>query len=236
MLNIIITGASHGIGQATAEAFATLENCHIALISRKQEKLEQVQKNCIALGAQASVYACDLTDEASVNSTTQEILKDMGAPDVLINNAGGFEPGDLISTDKALFQRQLDVNVNSAFMMTHNFAESMMNKKSGNIFFISSVAALGPYPRGLAYSVAKHAVVGLAHGVREELKEHGIRVSCVYPGATLTPTWGDISDLGLTADRLMKAEDVAQAILSAYRLSPHTVVEDIILRPQLGDI
>ena len=236
MPNIIVTGASHGIGQATAEAFAKLNDANIVLISRNQDKLLRVKKNCEALGARASVYLCDLTDEAVVKITTDQIQNDLGTVDVLVNNAGAFEPGSLLETGRDLLQRQLDVNLHSGFMMTHNLVPNMIKQKSGSIFFIASVVALGAYPLGLAYSVAKHAVVGLAHGVRDELKPHGIRVSCVYPGATLTPTWGDISLMGLTAERLMKAEDVAKVILASYQLSEHTVVEDIVLRPQAGDL
>lgn len=235
MKTIVITGGSQGIGLATAQAFAQMPDTTICLIARNAEKLSAA-KATFTDPARVDTYCCDLTDSKATAQTCQQLLEAHQTIDVLINNAGAFEPGDLFSTDLAQFNRQLDVNLQSAFQVSQMLAENMVKNKSGYIFYISSVAALGPYPRGLAYSVAKHAMMGLAHGVRDELKTHGVRVSCVYPGATLTPTWGDISAMGLQEERLMRAEDVADAIVSAYQLSSNTVVEDIILRPQLGDL
>lgn len=235
MKTIVITGGSQGIGLATAEAFAQTPETTLCLIARNPEKLAAA-KATLQDKAQVYTYCCDLTDLSATTYTCQQLLDEHAHIDGLVNNAGAFEPGDLRTTDMALFHRQMQVNLYSAFQVSHLFAERLLQQKQGYIFYISSVAALGPYPRGLAYSVAKHGMMGLAHGVRDELKEHGIRVSCVYPGATLTPTWGDISDMGLTETRLMRAEDVATAIVAAYQMSPNTVVEDIILRPQLGDL
>jgi NADP-dependent 3-hydroxy acid dehydrogenase YdfG len=109
----------------------------------------------------------------------------------------------------------------------------MMAKKNGDVFFMSSIAGLGAYPNSAAYCAAKFGVTGLAAVLRAETKAHGVRVCCVHPGATWSPSW---SASGVPEERIMPASDVARAFYDIYRLSRNTVVEEIVLRPQLGDL
>jgi NADP-dependent 3-hydroxy acid dehydrogenase YdfG len=109
----------------------------------------------------------------------------------------------------------------------------MLERKSGDVFFMSSIAGLDAYPSGAAYCAAKFGVTGLAKVLRAETKNAGVRVCCVHPGATWSPSW---SASGIAPERIMPAADVARAFLDVYRLSRNTVVEEIVLRPQLGDV
>lgn len=232
--HIVITGASQGIGAATAIAFAeTVPGVHLSLLARNTEKLEETAVRCREHGAHASIFECDVTDTAVLQDTASQAVAAHGVPTCVVNNAGIFAPGEMADVTEDVMQSQWDVNVMSAFTLSRAVLPGMVERGSGMLLFMGSVAGIKGYPGGLAYCVTKHAMVGLARGLRQELMESGVRVTCVLPGATYTPTW-DGADID--EERLMPAEDIAQAVVSAYLMSDRTVVEEIILRPQLGDL
>ncbi len=233
MPTIVITGASQGIGAALAEAFAQEPNARLALLARNETKLHAVAEACHAHEAETLVLPTDVTDEAAVQAATQAVLERWGAPDVLINNAGVFKPGNVVDSPVVLFREQIEVNLTSAFMVTQAFLGAMTEAKRGTIFYMASVASIRAYAGGAAYCAAKHGLLGLARVVREETKEHGIRVTTLLPGATLTPSWDGVD---LPEERFMPATDIAQAVRDAWHLSDRTVIEELLLRPQLGDI
>lgn len=231
---VLITGASQGIGAAIARTFAReVKGCRLALVARNERKLETVAKACAKLGATAEPFVCDVADELSVKAMSEAVSARYKRVDVLINNAGAFTPAPFAQTSVAEFDRLIAVNLRSAFLVTQAFLPAMVRRKSGDIFFMSSIAGLDAYPNATAYCAAKFGVTGLAKVLREETKAQGIRVGCVHPGATWSPSW---SGSGVRPTRMMPAEDVAQAILDAWRLSRRTVLEEIVLRPQLGDL
>jgi len=231
---ILITGASQGIGAAIAKVFAReLKGCRLALVARNERNLAAVAKACEKLGATAAVFGCDVTDGKSVAAMAQAVFARFRRVDVLINNAGAFTPGPFAQTSVAAFDQMIAVNLRSAFLVTQAFLPPMLKRKSGDIFFMSSIAGLKAYPNGAGYCAAKFGLTGLAKVLREETKEQGIRVCCVHPGATWSPSW---SGSGVKPTRMIPAEDIAQAILDTWRLSRRTVVEEIVLRPQLGDL
>jgi len=151
----------------------------------------------------------------------------------LINNAGAFAQARFAETTIADFDRMIAVNLRSAFLVTRAFLPAMTRRRHGDIFFTSSIAGLGAYPNAAGYCAAKFGVTGLAKVLRAETRDCGIRVCCVHPGATWSPSW---SKSGVKPERIMPAEDIARAFLDVYRLTRRTVVEEIILRPQLGDL
>ncbi len=233
MPTVVVTGASQGIGQAVAEAFAQEPEARLALVARSQDKLDAVAAQCRTRGAEAAVFPCDVTDDAAVHRTAAAILARWGAPDVLVNNAGFFQPGAVRETTAELFRRQVAVNLTSAFVVTQAFLEAMVAQGRGHLFYMASVASIRAYEGAAGYCAAKHGLLGLARVVREETKALGLRVTTLLPGATLTPSWDGVD---LPEARFMPPVDIARALIDSYHLSDRTVVEEILLRPQLGDI
>jgi NAD(P)-dependent dehydrogenase (short-subunit alcohol dehydrogenase family) len=231
-MKVVITGASQGIGAAIAEAFAQEPGAQLALLARTAPRLEEVAARCSSLGASASCHSCDVTRDQDVHDVAREILGTLGAPDVLINNAGNYEPGTVADTPPDAFRRAIETNLTSAFVVTRAFLPAMVEAGRGHVFFTASVASLRAYP-GVGYTAAKHGLLGLARSVREEVKELGVRVTTVFPGATLTPAWDGVA---VPPERLMPASDIGRTVADIYRLSDRTVVEEIVLRPQLGDV
>ena len=230
---VLITGASQGIGAAIARVFAAEEPCRLALVARNEKNLRAVARACLRLGAEVEIFPCDVSAEKSVQRMSRIVARHFGPVDVLINNAGVFEGAPFAKTTVAQFDHLISANLRSAFLVTHAFLPAMLKRRRGDVFFMSSIAGLQAYPNGAAYCAAKFGVTGLAQVLRAETKGTGVRVCCVHPGATWTPSW---AKSGVKEQRLMPAEDIARAILDAHRLSRRTVVEQIILRPEQGDL
>ncbi len=231
---ILITGASQGIGAAIAKVFAAeVKGVRLALVARNVRGLQATAKACAKAGATAECFECDVSNEASVSLMAEAVRGRFGAVDVLINNAGAFAMAPFVDTKPGEFDRMVAVNLRSAFLVTQAFLPAMLQRKHGDIFFMSSIAGLGAYPQAAAYCAAKFGVTGLAKVLRAETKGRGIRVCCVHPGATWSPSW---AQSGVKPERIMPPEDIARAFLDVYRLGRRTVVEEIILRPAPGDL
>ncbi len=231
---ILVTGASQGIGAAIARVFAReIRGVRLALVARNAKKLAAVARACAKRGAAAEAFACDVTDEPAVAAMHRAVAKRFGAVDVLINNAGAFVQASFVKTGVGDFDRMIATNLRSAFLVTRAFLPAMLGRGRGDVFFMSSIAGLAAYPNGAAYCAAKFGVTGLAQVLRAETKGTGVRVCCVHPGATWSPSW---NGSGVKPERLMPAEDVARAFLDMWRLSRRTVVEEIVLRPERGDL
>ena len=232
---VVVTGASQGIGEAVARAFAAaVPGVRLALLARTEATLTRVADACRALGADALALPTDVTDEAATEAAARTVAVNWGAaPDVLVANAGLFRPGPLLQTTLADFRAQIDTNLTSAFLTTRAFLPPMLDARRGLVVYTGSIASIRGYAGGGAYTAAKHGLLGLARVVREETKAHGVRVTTLLPGATRTPSWDGTAE---PDDRFMPPEDVAAAVVGVWRLSPRTVVEEVLLRPQLGDL
>ena len=231
---ILITGASQGIGEALAKTFAKeLPGVRLALVARNLKNLQTVARACAKLGATAEVFGCDVADEAAVAAMAAAVTKRFGTVDVLINNAGKFTAAPFTEMSVAGFDDLIAANLRSVFLVSRALVPAMVKRGRGDVFNMSSIAGLIAYPDGAGYGAAKFGVTGLSKVMRAELKDKGVRVCCVCPGATASPSW---KGSGVSAQRMMPAEDVARAFLDIYRLSRRTVVEEIVLRPQRGDL
>ena len=231
---VLITGASQGIGAAIAEVFAReVRGVRLALIARNEKNLRVVAARCEKLGASADIFVCDVADELAVGAMAAAVIRRFRRVDVLINNAGKFTSAPFGETSVGDFDRLIAQNLRSAFLVSRAFVPAMMARESGDVFFMSSIAGRAAYPNSAGYCAAKFGVAGLAQVLRAETKSRGVRVCCVYPGATWSPSW---SSSGVAPERIMPAADVARAFLDIYRLSRNTVVEEIVLRPLAGDI
>ncbi len=235
---VLITGASQGIGAAIAGTFAKelrdVSGCRLALVARNGANLRRVAQRCLRAGAaEVETFACDVSNADAVETMAGEVRARFRQVDVLVNNAGYFAPDPLLSMSPKRFDALLAANLRSVFLVTRAFAPAMAARGRGDVFVMASVAGVRAFPAGGAYVAAKHGVLGLARALREELKPRGVRVVTVLPGATESPSW---KGSGVPAARMMPAADVARAFFDAYRLDRRTVVEEIILRPQLGDV
>ena len=235
---VLVTGASQGIGAAIAQVFARelreTGGCRLALVARSAANLRRVAQRCLEAGAtESETFACDVSDAAAVEAMAREVRTRFRSVDVLINNAGQFVLDPLLGMSVERFDATIAANLRSVFLVTRAFAPAMAERGRGDIFVMASVAGLRAFPASGAYVTAKHGVLGLARALREELKPRGVRVTTVLPGATVSPSW---KGSGVPVARMMPAADVARAFFDAYRLSRRTVVEEIILRPPLGDI
>ena len=224
-MNIIITGASKGIGKAIAMAFAKPGN-QLLICSRNEKELietakELQEKNPETIIQYRATYMGNKTD---VLHFADWCLK-FGVPDIIINNAGQFIPGSIHNEPDGHLEKMLEINLYSAYHLTRRLLPSMIKQKSGHIFNVCSIAALNAYANGGAYSISKFALLGFSKNLREEMKPNGIKVTAVLPGATMSASWAGAS---IDPNRIMEANDIATMIYAASQLSAQAVVEDII--------
>ncbi len=221
------------MGKAVAEIFA--EAGHEVLITaRNQSKLDEVAKEIVQRYPNSKVLgkAADMTIPEQVRAFGTWCLE-QGAVDVLVNNAGIFEPGKLLDQAEGVLEGQLAVNLYSAYHLTRVIAPGMVLRGQGHIFNMCSIAGQRPYAHGGAYSISKFALNGFSQNLREELKPTGVKVTTVYPGAVLTDSWGDYDN---ATHRIMEPSDIARLIYTATQLTVGACVEEIVVRPRLGDL
>ena len=230
---LIITGGSKGIGRAIAETFSA-HGFDVAVSARNPADLQQLKSEVEKRYHNViHVFSGDMATAEGVKLFGDFILGQNKKIDVLVNNAGYYVPGELCTEPDGTLEKMLNANTFSAYHMTRCLAPSMKQFQDGHIFNICSVASIKAYPNGGSYAISKSALLGFSRCLREELKPFNIRVTAIMPGATRTSSWEDSE---LPDERFMKPEDVAESIFAAYSLSKRSVVEEIIIRPQLGDI
>ena len=230
----VITGGSQGIGKALIKRLV-VEGFSIATCSRNEAPLKELSYE-IQAGYPEVEFMCqraDISNKVEVIKFADAVHR-MAIPiEMLVNNAGVFIPGQIHTEEEGIFEQTLHTNLFSAYYLTRALIDTMIKRKRGHIFNLCSTASIMAYANGGSYCISKFALLGMSKVLREEMKPHNIRVTSVLPGATLTQSWAGTE---LPEERFMPAEDVAEVIVSAYRLSDRSVVEEILLRPQPGDI
>ncbi len=232
-MNAIITGSSKGIGKAIALKFAEA-GYNVFLCSRNREDLEKTAEEIRKLYKKVNVFALatDLSkkDEALAFATW---CLQQGGPDILVNNAGTYLPGNTIDEPDGNLEKLIETNLYSAYHVTRGLIAAMKEKGGGHIFNICSVAALHAYEGGGSYSISKFALNGFSQNLRHELKQDKIKVTAVFPGAVLTDSWSNFDN---SEGRIMEVSDIADIVFAASQLSPQANVEEIMLKPVLGDL
>ncbi len=232
--SILVTGGTKGIGRAVLERFAR-ENFTLITCSRNQQDLNHLAKALSEKhpGIELHTFTADLSKREQVMQFAHAALERIPHIDVLVNNAGAFRPGNIADEPEGQLEWTLQTNLYSAYHLTRALLPSMLKRKQGHIINICSVASLKAYPQGGSYSISKYALLGFSHNLREELKDKGIRVTAIMPGATWSDSWKGVD---LPRERLMEAEDVAKTVWCAWELGPSAVLEEVVLRPLPGDL
>ncbi len=233
-MNAVITGASKGLGKAIALALAK-KGFHLFITSRNEGDLDKVKQELLQVNPDIKVFyfPCDVSKRDQLISLSKSILSVFREVDILINNAGVFLSGNISDEPEGNLETIMNTNLYSAYHLTRAILPNMLHRKTGHIINMCSIASLGAYPNGSSYSISKFALLGFSKSLREELKDSGIRVTSILPGAAWSDSW---SGVDLPVERLMQADDVAKAVVCALEMSPSAVLEEIILRPQLGDL
>ncbi len=231
--SIIVTGGTKGIGRAIINLFAD-KGFSIVTCSRSEADLEGLKVELVSKHPDVEIHSmvADLSVKEEAFKFADFARSNVHALNVLVNNAGTFIPGKISEEKEGDFEKMINTNLSSAYHITRKLISSVKNAK-GHIFNMCSTASIMPYVNGGSYCISKYALLGMTKVLREEMKPFGVKVTAIMPGATLTTSWAG-SDL--PEDRFMKVEDVAHAIWGAYAMSSHSVVEEIVIRPQLGDI
>lgn len=232
-MNAVITGASRGIGFETARIFAR-HGYDLFLCSRQEENLlaaiERLKTEFPNISIDGKAF--DLGKKSQARLFGEWVVNTAETIDVLVNNTGTFVPGNISEEPDGALEQMLEVNLYSAYHVTRAVLPRMMAQKSGHIFTICSIAALDAYPNGGAYSISKFALLGFTKNLRYELRPHNIKVTAIVPGAVYTDSWKGFVE----PERIMEPEDIATMIYTTSRLSPQATVEQIVIRPQLGDL
>ena len=228
---VVVTGGTKGIGRAIIEKFAG-NGFDIVTCARTQKDLDAL-KDQVKQSIELHTFKADLSKKDQVIRFVDFINNLKRPVDVLVNNAGYFVSGEITTEADGNLEEMMNSNLYSAYHTTRGIVPIMKAQRSGHVINICSIASITAYKNGGSYAITKFAMLGFSKCLREELKSFSIRVTSVLPGSTKTDSWANTD---LPDDRFMKAEDIADLIYAAHSISARSVVEEIIIRPQLGDI
>ncbi|MDT7855912.1 SDR family NAD(P)-dependent oxidoreductase [Rubrivirga sp. S365] len=231
----VVTGASRGIGLATARLLADA-GAHVYGLARSTDDLEQISQT---LGDRFSPVVCDVTDAEAVRRAIDGAAEDAGRLDVLVNNAGLGRFGDVDALAVDDWQVQIDTNLSGAFYCTRAAVPHMKrqgeergrDETAGFVVNVASIAGLIGNPQLSAYNASKHGLRGFSDAIMKELRPHGIKVSCLYPGSVDTAFGGDDKDPNPDA---MSPESIAATVLHVLQAPHSTLISEVVLRPMVG--
>ena len=232
----LVTGASSGIGRATARLLAK-EGARLALSARSTEKLRTLAAE---LGPDTVIVVADMTRPADVDRMVAEAIAGLGQLDILFANAGIYITGDVAEQDPDAWDEMLTVNINAVFRAVRAALPHMRSRRGGDIVVTSSIAGHEALPMEPVYSASKHAVNAFVYGLRRQLIPDNIRVGAVAPGTVLNELWGITAESEIArqvAERTgIRSEDVADAVLYMLTRPPHVTIRDIVIMPQALDL
>ena len=234
----IITGASSGIGYATSLTLSKA-GIKVAVGARRTEKLQELEKQIIKNNGEILVQKTDVTRKSDCDSLVNTIVEKWGKVDILINNAGLMPLSYFKNGKVEEWEQMIDVNIKGVLYCTSAVVPYMLEKKSGHIINISSVAGRIVFAGGSVYCATKHAISALSEGLRKELSPtYNIRVTCIEPGAVETELLESITDESMTGFiqatknmETLRSDDIANAILYAVQAPGHVNVNEILIRP-----
>ena len=235
----LVTGASSGIGAATARALAGA-GVKVGIAARRTDRLEELKAEITEKGGEALVIEMDVVDPASVEAGVKKLVDAYGAIDILFNNAGLMPLSDIDQFKTAEWLRMVDVNVKGLLNTTAAVLPQMIKQHSGHIFNTSSIAGRKVFKGLSVYCATKHAVTAFSDGLRMEVgQKHNIRVTCIQPGAVATELYDQITDPGYRQQMddlakqmtFLQSADVADTIVFAAQAPAHVNVAELFVLP-----
>ncbi len=233
---IIVTGASSGIGAATARRLSEV-GCRLALAARSSDRIEELARD---LGPDALAVATDVTASADVANLVQKSIDRFGKIDALFANAGVYIPGKVAQGDPNEWANLIDVNVTGVMRCVREVLPHMIAANGGDIIVTSSISGVTDIEWEPIYSASKHAVHGFVHTLRRQVRESGIRVGAIAPGMVANELWGitEESDINsrVGARTCLRSEDVAEAVLFMLAQPANVTIRDLVMLPQNQDL
>jgi ribitol 2-dehydrogenase len=233
---VVITGASSGIGAATARLLSSL-GCRMALVARSTDRLEALAAE---LGPAAIAIPTDVTVGAEVVQMVNTTLEHFGQIDVLFANAGLYIPGQVADGDPEAWAQLMNVNVDGVLRCVHAVLPHMIRQKSGDILVTSSISGFIDIHWEPVYSASKHAIQGFVHTLRRQVAPDGIRVGAIAPGMVANELWGITEpaqvDEYIARRASLRSEDVAAAVVFMLSQPPHVTIRDLVMLPQNQDL
>ena len=236
---VLITGASSGIGEATAKRYGA-SGAHVVLLVRNVGRLAAVAEAIRRSGGTATPYPIDLSIDTAIAETVARVTRDLGTPDILINNAGSGRWLSVVETTAVEARAMIEVPYLAGFNLTRAFLPAMLARRSGSVAFITSPASYLAWPRASAYIAARRAVAGLAETLQSELKGTGLWVTLIVLGTVETPYWvhnpGSRENMPKSNPRLVPVltpDEAAAAIVEGIAEKRQLVVRPAILRALL---
>ncbi|MFD1187168.1 3-ketoacyl-ACP reductase [Pontibacter rugosus] len=223
--NALVTGAGKGIGRAIAIALAA-EGVNVALLARTTSQLEEVAKEVEAKGVKAAVVTADVTDINAVNAAVAQAREQLGAIDILINNAGVGAFAKFLEMEPEKWESIIKINLLGPYYVTRAVLPEMIERQTGDIINISSTAGQKGAPVTSAYSASKFGLIGMSESLMQEVRKHNIRVSTLTPSTVATDMAIDLKLTDGNPERVMQPEDFAELIVSQLKLNRRVFVKE----------
>ncbi len=234
MENALITASTKGMGRATAIAFAK-EGVNLAVCSRHSDDLVAFKAELLSINPLIKVFTavadCSIKQQVIEFAAAAEVA--LGFITIIVNNAGIYEYSSILNDSEDTFNKQVNTNLMPAYELYRYFGKTMIAARHGHIFNICSIASLSPIAEAGTYSVTKFALLGLSKVMRLEMQPHGVKVTAIIPGSTLTDSW---KGMQVDKDKMVLPEDIASAIINTFRMSAGANVDEIIIKPLYGQI
>jgi short-subunit dehydrogenase len=234
MENALITGATKGMGRSIAIAFAK-EGVNLAICSRNADDLSAFKSELQQINPAIKVFTAvaDGSNKAPLLKFAADAESELGFISIIVNSLGMYVYSGILDDAEDAFEKMINTNLMPAYQLYRYFGKKMAGAKHGHIFNISSVAALNPIAEAGTYSITKTALLSLTKVMRLDMQAHGVKVTAIIPGSTLTDSWKGVE---VEKDTMVLPEDIASAIINIYKMSPGANVDEMIIKPAPGQI
>jgi hypothetical protein len=226
-MRILITGASKGIGRGIA-TFLAREGFAVGLLARSRDLLEDLRVAIVSKGGACAVTACDLRDPTATQAAISELVRLLGGVDGLINNAGVVVRKDVFTLTLEEWRTMIETNVSGVFHATRAVLPYLKAQGHGHIINVSSISGRLPLQGGSGYAASKYAVTGFSESLFLEVREHGIKVTTIFPGSVDTASHrGPDED----ASWKVRPEEIGRACRDVLCTPPGTCISRLEVRP-----